>query len=101
MTAAARPLRLSTADAGFEAAFQARLHWSAETGMQVEEAVTAMLADVQRRGDTAVLEYTNRFDGLQAASIKELEIGQDVLKAAFDALPSAQRDALQTAAHRI
>jgi len=101
MTPAARPLRLSTADAGFDAAFKARLHWSAETDAQVEQAVAAILADVHRRGDAAVLEYTNRFDRLQAASLKELELGQDALKAAFDALPTAQRHALETAARRI
>ena len=31
MTVSARPLRLSTADAGFEAAFRARLFWSSST----------------------------------------------------------------------
>jgi histidinol dehydrogenase len=101
MTLAARPLRLSTADAGFDAAFQARLHWSAETDAQVEQAVAGILADVQRRGDAAVLEYTNRFDGLQAASMKELELGQSQLQAAFEGLPSAQRNALEAAAVRI
>jgi histidinol dehydrogenase len=101
MTFSARPLRLSTADAGFEAAFQARLHWSADTDTQVEAAVAAILADVQRRGDAAVLEYTQRFDRLQAASLSELELGQQALKSAFDALPAAQRDALEAAARRI
>jgi histidinol dehydrogenase len=101
MALSARPLRLSTADAGFEAAFQARLHWSADTDTQVEAAVAAILADVQRRGDAAVLEYTQRFDRLQAGSLNELELGQESLKSAFDALPAAQRDALQAAARRI
>jgi histidinol dehydrogenase len=101
MALSARPLRLSTADAGFEATFQARLHWSADTDTQVEAAVAAILADVQRRGDAAVLEYTQRFDRLQAGSLNELELGQESLKSAFDALPAAQRDALQAAARRI
>jgi histidinol dehydrogenase len=101
MALSARPLRLSTADAGFEAAFQARLHWSADTDTQVEAAVAAILADVQRRGDAAVLEYTQRFDHLQAGSLNELELGQAALKSAFDALPAAQREALEAAARRI
>jgi histidinol dehydrogenase len=48
-----------------------------------------------------VLEYTARFDGLQAASMAELELTQAELKAAFEAIPAAQRDALQAAARRV
>ena len=102
MTAsAARPLRLATSDAGFDAAFRERLHWSAETDAQVEETVARILDDVRRRGDEAVLDYTRRFDRLEAASVAELEIAQDTLKRAFDSLPAAQREALQAAAARI
>ena len=97
----AKPLRLSTQDAGFEAAFAQRLHWSADTDAAIEQRVAAILADVQQRGDTAVLEYTQRFDGLQAADVKALEITQEELQAALDSLPTAQRDALQAAAARV
>jgi histidinol dehydrogenase len=101
MTLQARPLRLSTADAGFEAAFQARLHWSAETDTQVEQAVTDILAAVRARGDAAVLECTRRFDGLPADGMQALELVPAELKAAFDGLPAAQRQALEAAAARV
>ena len=97
----AKPLQLNTADAGFEAAFAARLHWSADTDAAIEQRVADILADVQQRGDAAVLEYTQRFDGLQAADVKALEITQAELKAALDSLPAAQREALQAAAVRV
>lgn len=97
----AAPLRLATTDASFEADFKARLHWAADTDAAIEQRVADILADVQRRGDAAVLEYTNRFDRLSATSMKELELGQAELKAAFEAIPAAQRDALQAAARRI
>jgi histidinol dehydrogenase len=97
----AKPLQLNTADAGFEAAFAARLHWSADTDAAIEQRVADILADVQKRGDAAVLEYTQRFDGLQAADVKALEITQAELKAALDGLPAAQREALQAAAARV
>jgi histidinol dehydrogenase len=48
-----------------------------------------------------VLEYTQRFDGLQAADVKALEITQAELQAALDSLPAAQREALQAAAARV
>jgi histidinol dehydrogenase len=101
MDLTAKPLRLSTNDADFEASFKARLHWSAETDAQVEQAVANILADVQQRGDEAVIEYTRRFDALDAPSMKQLELTQAELKAAFDGLPAAQRSALQAAAARV
>ena len=93
--------RLSTAAAGFEEQFKARLHWSADTDAQVEQAVTGILGAVQQRGDAAVLEFTKKFDGLDVPSVAALELTQAELKAAFDALPAAQRQALQAAADRV
>ena len=89
----AQPLRLSTTLSDFEAAFAKRLHWSAETDGAIEQRVADILADVRQRGDAAVLDYTARFDGLQADSLKALELTQVELRAAFDSLPAAQRQA--------
>ena len=97
----AKPLQLNTADAGFEAAFAARLHWSADTDAAIEQRVADILSDVQKRGDAAVLDYTQRFDGLHAADVKALEITQAELQAALDSLPAVQREALQAAAARV
>jgi histidinol dehydrogenase len=97
----AKPLQLNTADAGFEAAFAARLHWSADTDAAIEHRVADILADVRQRGDAAVLDYTQRFDGLPAADVKALEITQAELQAALDSLPAVQREALQAAAARV
>jgi histidinol dehydrogenase len=101
MSLTATPLRLSTVSADFEAQFAQRLHWSAETDHAIEQRVADILADVRARGDAAVLEYTARFDGLQAAAMAELELTQAELKAAFDSLPAAQRGALEAAASRV
>ncbi len=101
MNFVAAPARLATASATFEADFAARLHWSADQDAAIEQRVAAILADVQQRGDAAVLEYTARFDGLDAPSVAALELTQAELKAAFDAIPTVQRDALQAAAARV
>ncbi len=101
MKLVAAPARLSTAAATFEADFAARLHWSADTDAAIEQRVADILADVRGRGDAAVLEYTARFDGLTAPSMAALELAQTELKAAFDAIPAAQRNALQAAAARV
>ena len=101
MTLIAVPARISTISSTFEVEFQARLHWSADTDAAIEQRVADILVDVQKRGDAAVLGYTARFDGLDVASMNALELTQAELKAAFEAIPAAQRDALQAAAQRV
>ena len=101
MTAPVDIRRLGTDDAGFETAFQRLLHWSAETDAAIEGRVAQIIDDVRARGDAAVLELTARFDGVQAASMAELEIGRAELQAALEAITPAQRRALQAAAERV
>ena len=99
MTLQLRHLRSDDAD--FEAQFRRLLHWSAETDSEIEQRVAHILADVEARGDAAVLDYSVRFDGVQAASVAALELGRDELQAAFDSIPAVQRSALQAAARRV
>jgi histidinol dehydrogenase len=93
--------RLATTDADFEAQFRRVLHWSAEQDEAIEQRVAAILADVHQRGDAAVLEYTQRYDGVSATAVSALELGQDELQAALASIPAAERDALQAAARRV
>lgn len=93
--------QLDTTAADFDAEFARLRHWSEETDASIEQRVADILADVRRRGDAAVLEYTARFDRLQAASVAALELTREELKAAFDAITPAQRSALQAAAERV
>lgn len=86
--------------------FWARVHqltdWDSSAEAGVEEAVREILADVKARGDAALLEYTRRFDRLQATRVQgELEVSAERLQQALEALPAAQREALEHAAARI
>ncbi len=54
--------RLNQADPHFEAAFALLLDDKRETAQDVNDAVFAILGDVRRRGDDALLDYTRRFD---------------------------------------
>lgn len=101
MNLVATPAHLSTASSTFEQDFSQRLHWSMEQDAAIEERVAAILADVQQRGDAAVLEYTARFDGLNAPDLAALELTQAELQAAFDSLPEGQKTALTEAAARV
>jgi len=93
--------QLATADADFETSFQHVLHWSEATDHAIEQRVTDILGDVRTRGDAAVLEYTERFDGLKAASVAEFEIPRGELQAALASLPPVRRQALEAAAERV
>ena len=97
----ATPALLSTASSTFDAEFKARLHWSDAADAAIEQVAATILNDVKLRGDAAVLEYTNRFDRLDATAVQALELSQTELKTAFDTLPAAQREALQAAAQRV
>ncbi|MGS0753488.1 histidinol dehydrogenase [Roseateles sp. GG27B] len=93
--------QLSSAAVDFEAEFQRVLHWSAQADAAIEGRVAEILADVRLRGDAAVLDYTARFDHLQADSMAALELPPAELKAAYLAITPAQRSALDAAAERV
>ena len=99
MTATIR--RLSTRDPEFLATLDALLAFEHSTDEAIERTVAEVLANVRTLGDGAVLDYTRRFDRLDVASMAQLELTPEVLKAAFDGLPSVQRQALEAAAGRI
>ncbi len=93
--------RLSSSEADFTARLDALLAFENAQDEAVEQAVTTILADVKRRGDAAVLDYTRRFDRLDAVALADLELPPATLAQALAALPSEQRAALETAAARI
>jgi histidinol dehydrogenase len=93
--------RLATVDADFKAKMDALLAFEAAADENIERTVANILADVKTRGDAAVVEFTNKFDRLSAASMADLELGKAELQAALDALPAERRTALEAAAGRI
>jgi len=93
--------RLSTSDAQFNDQLRALLAFETAQDDAVDEVVANILKDVKNRGDDAVLEYTNRFDRMDAKTITSLEISQAELKQALAHLPEVQRQALQAAADRV
>jgi len=93
--------RLDSSAPGFDAALARLTAFESKEDVAVDAAVAAIVADVRHRGDAAVLEYTVRFDRVQATSVAALELPAEELAAAHAALPTAERDALTTAATRI
>lgn len=93
--------RLDTRAEGFGSELDQLLAFEATLDKAVEQAVESILSDVRDRGDAAVLDYTRRFDRLDAPDMAALNIGRDDLTAALASLPDEQRQALEAAASRI
>ena len=93
--------RLDSSSPDFWPALERLLAWESVSDDAVLETVRGIIDEVRARGDAAVLEYTARFDRLQAASLAELEIDHARLQRAWEALPAEQRGALETATRRL
>jgi histidinol dehydrogenase len=93
--------RLDSGDANFRNELQQLLAWESESDNAVFQTVGEILGAVRARGDDAVLEYSQRFDQVEAATVAELELPVQRLQQAYDAIEPGQRDALSQAAARI
>ncbi|NWG31129.1 MAG: histidinol dehydrogenase [Rhodocyclaceae bacterium] len=93
--------RLSTRDPEFLSTLDALLAFDHSTDEAIERTVAEVLANVRAVGDAAVLDYTRRFDRLDAKTMAELELPLAELETAFETLPAGQREALGQAAERI
>ena len=93
--------RLSSVAADFQERLKGMLAIDSEQDESISQTVKAILKDVQKRGDAAVLEYTERFDRVSAKSMQQLEMPAAELKASFESLSPQHREALVAAAKRI
>ena len=91
------PKRLDTGDPDFFRDLDALIRSERAGAEDVDAAVAAILADVQARGDAAVAEYTERFDGVTGP----LRIPVETLDRALAETPAEPRKALRLAASRI
>ena len=92
---------LDIKDNDFDGQFAAILSRGEESGRDVEQTVQAIIAAVRDRGDAAVLEYTERFDRMDVASVAALEVTADEIDEAFARCSSADLDALKLAVQRV
>lgn len=92
---------LNTEASDFDSQFQNLVARDSSVDPEITKRAEAIVLDVRERGDAAVLEYTNRFDRMEAKSVAELKISQQQLQHALDTLPADQKHALEEAARRI
>ena len=92
--------RLSVSDPDFENRFAQLLSGNEILDQELTATVSSILNDVRDNGETALVEYTNRFDR-RAAGPGDLEVPQTVLEQAAATIPQDLRRALGDAAERI
>ncbi|WP_374972732.1 histidinol dehydrogenase [Spongiibacter marinus] len=93
--------RMSRSAPDFDAQLDALLAWDSVSDAGVVSTVAGVLGDIREHGDSALLDYTRRFDNVEAASVAELEFSQQQLHAALQRIDAQQRQALERAAERI
>lgn len=92
---------LNYADSDFYQKLDTLLAWEAGIDGDVAKIVADILMDVKKRGNAAVIEYTNKFDRMNLSDASEFELDKTQLQQALDSLDADKREALETAARRI
>lgn len=93
--------KLNTTAPDFDQQLHDLLAWNETDDLDIHKRVLDIIADVRKRGDAAVIDYTNRFDNREVINAGELEMSKNTLKTAWENLPADQAQALQTAADRV
>lgn len=93
--------KLDSTQTDFQNALDKLLAWEAVSDTQVNNTVREILDQVRSRGDSALIEYTNRFDRMNVASMAELELPLSRCRQALEDIPAEQRKALELSAERV
>lgn len=101
MTAPIAIRRLNAADADFSRHLDHLLSWESVSDDAVNQRVLEIIQAVRSRGDEALVEYTQRFDGLEASSMADLILPRERLEQALTRITPAQCEALENAAQRV
>ena len=101
MTAAIAIRRLNAADQDFARHLDHLLSWESVSDDAVNQRVLEIIKAVRERGDAALVEFTQKFDGLQVASMAELILPCERLELALTRITPEQRQALEVAAERV
>ncbi len=93
--------QLNNQDSDFWSQLDELLAWESVSDQSVLTTVTDIINDIRKRGDSALINYTNRFDRMSVESIQELEVSAETLATSLEKITPKQRQALEFAASRI
>lgn len=101
MTSSFSITELNAGQPDFESRLAQLLAWESVSDDNLAAAVSDIIAAVKAGGDRALVDYTNRFDRMQADSLAELEMSAQQIAASLQQISNAEREALEAAADRI
>jgi histidinol dehydrogenase len=93
--------KLDTLNVNFEKELKAHIGFDADSSENIIKTVSDIVERLKKEGDTALIDFTNRFDQMNISSASELEISSKELSSALDNLPGSQKKSLEIAAQRI
>jgi histidinol dehydrogenase len=93
--------KLDTLNVNFETELKAHVGFDADSSENIIKTVSDIVERLKKEGDTALINFTNRFDQMNISSASELEISSKELSSALDNLPGTQKKSLEIAAQRI
>ena len=93
--------RLDASQADFEQRLSQLLAWDSVSDDSIASVVDEVITAVKARGDEALLEYTNRFDRMDATTMTELVMDKARIEQSLSMISAEERAALETAADRI
>jgi histidinol dehydrogenase len=93
--------KLSSEDQNFTDLLNSLTSWDNSSNEEINSTVKKIIDDVIQNGDQSVLDYTQKFDSVNAISLSELILSKERLKHSFDNLDEEQKTALSRAADRI
>jgi histidinol dehydrogenase len=93
--------RFDSQSNNFESQLKDLLSWETESDQAIFDTVHKILHSVRLKGDQALLEYSEKFDGLTVDTASELELSPERLEKAYQSLSDVERNALDSAAERI
>jgi histidinol dehydrogenase len=93
--------QLSSTQADFQEKLSKLLAWESVSNADVAQTVDDIIANIRQNGDQALVDYSVKFDGVNASNLSELTIPSTALKEAFDTLNIQEKTALQSAADRV
>ncbi|MCU7890128.1 MAG: histidinol dehydrogenase [Candidatus Thiodiazotropha sp. (ex Ustalcina ferruginea)] len=93
--------QLSTSDSNFQQQLDKLLAWESVSDTAVNDTVNQIIHAIRNKGDSALVDFTNRFDRWQADSAADLEIPLNRLEQAWHTIPANQQEALKVSANRV
>jgi len=93
--------KLSSQHEDFDSQLSSLISWESVSNNEVNKIVDEIIAEIQNKGDKALLNYTEELDLVEVNSISDLIISKEKLKKSFDDLDDIQKNALTISADRI